>query len=344
MTTLYQTSTLFKKYAWVLGIISLIIFFTIIILFQLTAKKSQPQTTPIQKPNLGSTNIQNSGYSFEKLNLPQNYPKELPVYTKAQNISLLDSANTIAQKLNFKTSPKELNDKNLGKGLLYSDNTQALSIYNANISYQKFPSAQSSNTNDLSSLDNLKQAALSFIANLGLASSISPDVKTTYYKTQEEFLIKVDNPQDAQFVSLDFNFQINGIDLLTNSKPPASITFNRQGQITGLIYNQLAVQEPQNNYSIISPQEATQEINKGSVSLINLLLPNTYDLQPSKLGRTDLLQAKLAYFYPKDQQIIQPVWVFYGQTNSNGNKIDVVYAVPAISSKLFISSSPVPKP
>ena len=336
MTTLTQTSTIFKKYLWTFGIILLIVIASLIgiIISQLTDLKPKQTYQSIEKPMLQNIPIKNSGFCLEKLTLPDNYLKQLPIYSKGKNVNFLNDASIIAQKLNFQITPKELNDKNLGKGLIYSDKTGVLSIYSHNISYQKFPSIEPVTINNLGSTDNLKLEAMKILSSLNLQANISQNFRVSYYKTVEEFLIRVENAQEAEFATLDFNLQINNIDLIS-SKKTASLTFNKLGQITNFIYNSLEVNNPKDNYPVISPKKAAEQISKGTASLINLNMPNTYNPAPQNLGLVDLLSTKLAYFYSDNQDTIQPVWIFYGQTENNREKTELIYAVPAISPKLF---------
>ena len=63
---------------------------------------------------------------------------------------------------------------------------------------------------------------------------------------------------------------------------------------------------------------------------------------PAKnLGEVTLNNAYLAYYLPtKQPDIIQPVWIFEGESKIDNLPVNVTFAVPAIESKYLSPSQP----
>ena len=333
MISLTQVSEIFKKYLWVFGLTALVVLLVGLIFLRYLAKEPPPKTV-IQKPHLGTIAIKTGNFKFDNLKLPLDYPKELPIYDK-QDVSLLGKALSLAQKLDVGDNPTTLDDVTFGQGLLYSNEKGALSVYKTHISYQKFPQKELPEINQLDSVDTFKQKALALLAELGLPANLSSDANVIYWKAFEEFLQKVEAPQEADFLTLGFNFQIDNIPLLGASKIPYSLTFSKVGDVTNFTYNAYAIGQAGEIYPVISPQDAAQELLKGSAKLIAFSAPNTYNPPPKNFNEVDLREAQLAYFYPQEQELIQPVWIFYGTYQEETGATQLIYAVSAIPQNLF---------
>lgn len=327
MTSLDTIANLFRSYKWLIICIILGAVAIGIIAAQLTFQKSPKVTSnPLNLENLGSKSIQlelDSNFKY-----PQKYPKELPIYFK-KSTSFVDSQTQVAQKLGFSQSPIRLDDANLGSGIVYSNEDGALSIYPHQISYHRYPKENTGSAN-FPDPKELKSKALNFISSLGLTTNFAQDFQTNYLKAQDEFVSRTEDPKEATRIQIELKYELSGIEVL-NTKNNTTVTFDRGGNILKFVYVQFSAEPSTQNYNIISPEDAKNILNT-SPALVKITTSNNFEPLEEPVASAVITEATLAYYLNyKNNDPIQPVWIFRGKSKASQNtEATLYYAVPAI--------------
>ncbi len=341
MTNLSDLSITVKKLAWVIGLIILVAILVLLIVLRSSNQKKSPQLDLIDKPKLNNLSFKTDQIDTSNVKLPQS-PTTLAIYQGYDHANLLSLSASLAQKLSFLNKPSNLHDVNLGDGLAYTSDTQALAIYKNDFSYQKYPAKQPSAPKSLTT-DQLKNTLNTFFSNLGLPQNFSDAPQTTYYQSVGEFLTVTTDSKNATITNLKFHHEIAGAEvIMPNSEISAS--FNKQGELAELSYFDFQPGSKIVDYPIISAKEAVKTLTTSGAALIKVQSSNTYDILPNEFKLASAQKAYLAYYVTPDQsQIIQPIWAFETQVNLGKSQALAIYAVPAIDPKFF-TQSPAPKP
>lgn len=335
MTKLSTVANLLKNLAWVFAVLILILFLLFLIFFSFSVRKEKSVINPITQPVFESTITKINQLNTQELALPKDIPKTLPVFQIDASNNLLNIASTLAQKLGFKESPVKVTDINLGEGLIYSKKGSALGVFRNEISYQRITSAVLKGA--FKDIDNLKKEALGFFSGLGLVGNFSEEPKVSYYRLVDEFSIQTHDLNEANLVKINFHYEVEGHEVIS-ARREVSATFDKEGNLTKAVYYSFNAGQAVNNYPIISSQEALQVLTTGRGSLIKVSPQNELSPLPKALGQVNIKKTYLGYYLPsEDQGLIQPVWVFAGEGPIDDQRIEVVYAVPAISERFLIT-------
>ena len=295
----------------------------------LSPKTPTTQQT-LEKPDLEILSQKTQSFETQNVSLPQNYPASLPVYSTNYSQDITESAPEISTKLGFTNPPIDVSDALSGNGQLYTnENNDALIIYPRNFTYQRI--VNNPTDNNFGNVEKDKKDALNLISSLGLPSDFAPQSREVYLKATDDFLEETEDPAEASLLKITFYYQISGLPVF-NPKYLVSATFNKAGQLTNLTYFSLPLGSASNAYQITTPQQALQELQNGTASLIELAPPNNYTVPPQNIKSASLESAELAYYLSPGAQTMQPVWIFKG-TGDQG--LELSYAVPAIDQKHF---------
>src|SRR3989344_5446942 len=330
-----------KKLGLILAAVLLIGFLLFLIISRFSPHpppKEAPK--PIEKIAFETFPGRASKFIPDRLSNPANIPQTLPIYKLSLGESFLSNANSLASKLGFKNPPEELNDVTFGQGLLFSKEDGALSIYKDIISHQKFVTASPKGQFDQT---RLKLKASQFVSDMGLPitnTDLESEPTATYQKFSGESLAPTKNPAQANFITFNFNYALEGLKVVGNISD-LRITLNPTGEVTKLIFKLFkAVIEP-DSYPALGFDGALKLLLNNQGFLIDVA-GEREDIETAKnLGEVFLNNVYLAYYLPtKQPDIIQPVWIFEGESKIDNLPVNVTFAVPAIESKYLSPSQP----
>src|SRR3990167_91863 len=271
MINLTTAAAACKKFVWVLSLI-LLIGFLIFLMFYRFSPKTLPREIPkpIEKPAFETFPGEASQFITDRLSTPTNIPKTLPIYRLTFRESLLPNANFFASKLGFRNPPKELNDVTFGQGLLFSKEDGALSVYQDIISYQKYIS-QSRATGQFDEI-RLKIKALDFISGLDIPTTntnLQSEPTATYQKFSGESLAPTKNPAQANFITFNFNYALEGLKVVGNISD-LRITLSPSGEVARLIFKLFKATREPDDYPILGFANALKMLLNNQGSLINV--------------------------------------------------------------------------
>src|SRR3990167_772865 len=215
MPNLIVVSNIFKKYAWIIAILAVIISIIGLIVLKLywqdkSGKKQLDTSASINKPVLRNLNIKTGQFNIQDLKLPDQYPKTLPIVKKTADTNLLVRDKEIAQKLGFSSPAGEFTDAAVGKKMYYSNPDSNLSLFKNGFSYTQYSTkAQPSPTNKTN--DDLRNEIVTFISNLSLATNFSQESKFIYYQSLGEFETITKDPNLADQKVVIFSYEISGV-------------------------------------------------------------------------------------------------------------------------------------
>src|SRR3989344_3785954 len=125
-----------KKYTGVL--IALIVIPALLVVIIVIYKNRIDSQLPIlNEPALALFSPKIEGFNTQNLKEPQNPPGRLPLYNVNQNMDYLKDSQTLAQKFGINAAPIQTNDVSLGKGYIFADKDNVISIYKNSVAYQK---------------------------------------------------------------------------------------------------------------------------------------------------------------------------------------------------------------
>ena len=331
-----------KKLGLILAAVLLIGFLLFLIIYRFSPQplpKEAPK--PIEKIAFETFPGRASQFITDRLSKPANIPQTLPIYKLSLGESFLSNANSLASKLGFKNPSKELNDVTFGQGLLFSKEDGALSIYKDIITYQKYIS-QSRATGQFDEI-RLKIKALDFISGLDIPTTntnLQSEPTATYQKFSGESLAPTKNPAQANFITFNFNYALEGLKVVGNISD-LRITLSPSGEVARLIFKLFKATREPDDYPILGFANALKMLLNNQGSLINVT-GQREDIETAKnLGEVTLNNAYLAYYLPtKQPDIIQPVWIFEGESKIDNLPVNVTFAVPAIESKYLSPNQP----
>lgn len=339
MANLTNTASLFKKIIAPISILLLVGALIFLIFFRFT-RVPKPILPPIDKPLIDALPPATTSFDSSSLAMPQEIPEILPVYEITNQPDLQSKASVIAQKLGFDQKSNELNDINLGEVLMYSNNNASLSIYRESIFYiASSPATAGVQFQDLSQYQTRGQDFLSSLA-LPISSLSEPSIKLSKKINNE--ITTTSNLKEADFINFKYHYLISGIPMVMPTSP-ISVTLNAQEELIHLSYRSLGEFKTLAEYPVITPREALELLLNSQGALIET--KETEETGPltslERINVATLQQAYPAYYLPsKTPQVLQPVWVFEGETVIGDETIQLTYAVPAISGKFLANPKP----
>lgn len=338
MANLINTANIIKKIIAPLVVILLILLLIFLIYFRFFTTDQKTQKLPIlDKPQLDALPQSTSTFNTSQIAFPQNTPASLPVYKIISAPNLQQSSDLIAQKLRFSQKPEELNDVNFGKVLFYSNGQATLLIYERALTYvdnSRLPSE-----GKISNIPELKNQAQNLLSSLGLQISTLNEPSITFSKKINNEVVNT-NTDDADFINFEYTHSISGVPVLTPTLP-ISITFNSNGDLIFLAYRVLEQLQTLPEYPLIEGEKALKKLTSRDGSLINIQEPEEVSVLPSNLESVTLKNAYLTYYLPtKIPEILQPFWVFEGETIVAGENVAVTYTVPAVDENFLTNPKP----
>lgn len=323
--TLSQAASLLKKYLWLIVVVVLTAILAPIVIFTFFIKNSQAPVIPLPSPDFEPISIQTQSYDTSSLNLPKNYPAQLPVYSQGTTTGFLSSTQTIANKLGFSGEPIEGDDVDYGPGKIYANGSEALIIYDKQLSMQKPKIGQVSKGD--TTVESLNKKAFDVFSSLGITLDFTKPI-ITYFKTIDEFLIKQEDTERASLIELKYNYQVAGYKIIAPYLQ-VQASFNSLGDLTQVVLAPAPNLKTLTSYPIISPTSAIEKLRRGQASLIDTLAPNDYSRLPGTIEASKIQQINLNYYLPKDTQApAEPVWTFIGYDEKTGGEF--TYVVSAI--------------
>lgn len=351
MTNLTSTAQLVKKIFPFLGFLIIVILLIVAIFYrykQPLTPPSQPKSTPISPPIITQNPLQTSSPTLDFSQTPTlQVPAELPIFT-AQKISLTNNAaQSLGSSFGIASPPFLVEENTLnGKQYTFRQGNISLTLNETSIRYENYsPSSTSESNLPQSELANM---VLPFIKRLPLTDKdLSINHNLTKFQTittdgLEDSIGSAATFQEASVVEYFFEKKLSSDYPLIGPTPEvtfARVKINKSGEIIylrAMLFENFNEQSP---YQLKTPDEAINEVLKGSGKIVQTLLLDENN-QANELFRTGPVDIKsanikkvyLAYLLPDDvSEPIQPIYVFEGkfqnELTQNGN---VVIYLPAI--------------
>lgn len=320
-----------KKYTG--PIVALIVIPTLLVAIILIYKNQIESRLPLlKKPTLSQFSPKIQKINIQDLKQPQNLPGRLPVYKVGQNTDFLKNSQSLAQKLGINTPPIQTNDINLGKGSIFADKDNVISIYKNSVSYQKLNlKPQKGNFNK----ENAANIAKKYLTNLGFNTDNLSVTGSALETIEGDNILETQDPQNADLIKLDFGYTISGIQTIS-SQFIINASVDISGQITSFNFRGLGETQKLNTYPLISFKDVVQALTSGKGAVITMEGFGGYASQLGNLDQINVTSANLTYYLPVNpQDPIQPIWVFDGQTTVKNSFIKIKIAIPAIQEKFF---------
>ena len=327
---LTAVSKFLKKYTMPtftgLVIISLLIFIT----YRFYSKQKQQEIGTLDKPAFQVLPPQTTVFNTDNIIFEPAPSSRLPLYDYLPE-NLLDNQEEYKNKFGFTSAPIQMDDINLGKAVVYSDNDAHLVIYQYLFTYQKNLYTKPPQVNSLNE-EALREQAIKYIKE-NFNPNIGEIPKTTYQKFSGEDLVQT-TKDSAVMVTFTFTYKLSGAEVLSPSKT-LSVSYDASGNILKLIYYPFITHENEEEYPLIS-QATSLELLKNEGVLVDVEGGSEYTASEKSLGVVNITGAYIAYHLSQDiKSQIQPVWVFEGKTQLAGSEIKATYMVPAIPKEYF---------
>jgi hypothetical protein len=328
---LTNVAAFIKKYTGVIA--ALIVIPTLLVAIILIYKNRLESQLPLlNQPALALFSPKIEGINTQDLKGPQDPLSRLPVYKVDQNIDFLKDSQSLAQKLGISTPPIPTNDINLGKGNIYADKDNVISIYKNSVSYQKLnlkPQNGNFEKEKAASIAEKYLAGLGFNTDNLLVTGSSLQTFVGYN------ILETPDPQKADLITLDFGYALSGIQTIS-SQSAINASVDISGQVTSFNFRGLGSTQKLDTYSLISFKEAIQTLTSGKGMVIAMEGLGGYASQLGSLNQINMTSANLAYYLPVNTMApIQPIWVFDGQTTVKNSVVKIKVAIPAIQEKFF---------
>lgn len=320
-----------KKYTGplVASVAILILFVAIILIYKNQLESRLPL---LNKPSLTLFSPKIEGINTQNLKEPQNPPSLLPVYKVEQSTDYLKDSQALAQKFGINTAPIQTNDVNLGKGNIYADKDNVISIYKNSVTYQKLnlkPQPGNFDKNKAADIAKNYLTGLGFdTTNLIITGSILESVVgDNIFETQD--------PQKADLITLNFGYTLSGVQTIS-PQLAVNASVDISGQVTSFNFRGLGSTQKLDTYPLISYKDAIQALTSGKGMVITMEGLGGYASQLGSLPQISMADAYLSYYLPiNPQEPLQPVWVFGGQTTVKNSVVKIKIAIPAIQERFF---------
>lgn len=328
---LTAVSRFIKKYTGVL--IALIVIPALLVAIILIYKnRIESQLPLLSEPALALYSPKIEGINTQNLKEPQNPPNRLPLYSINQNTDYLKDSQALAQKFGINTAPIQTNDINLGKGYIYADKANVISIYKNSVSYQKLNLKSQPGNFDK---DKAADIAKKYLSGLGFDTSSLSLLDSTLEEITGDNILETPNPQKASLIKLDFGYNLSGIKTVS-SQLVINASIDISGQVTAFNFRGLGNAQKLNVYPLLNYKEAVQALVSGKGKVISVEGLGGYASQLVNIQKVDATNAYLAYFLPTNpQEPLQPVWVFDGQATVKNSVVKIKIAIPAIQERFF---------
>ncbi len=341
MANLTNIAAIIRKFVIPLSVIALIIFLGFLIYFRFFKTQEITSLLPINKPVYETLPPQTTQFDTSQLKLPEITPQKLEVYKIISETNLLQNSDSISQKLGFNQKPEQLDDAKFGKTLLYSESQATFLIRQETITYLN--NAQFYQVKllllqkaDSANIFDLQNQALNLLSSLGLSVNSLAEPSITFSKKVNNETASTTNIQEADFINFQYQYLLSTIPIIIPTSP-ISITVNKQGDLIYLSYRLLGETSVLSRYPVIEGEEALKTLLDGNGSLIQIQEPEETSMASlEKIGPVTLIRAYLAYYLPtKTPEILQPVWIFEGETSTQDRTTQLTYAVTAITEDLL---------
>lgn len=339
MINLKTTSQIFKKIAVGFGILSMLIVLAFAIWLRFKNPELPPKT--ISLPSIQQNPRQKPPTSIKfGDSLKAEFPENVPLFKLEKYSITKESAKATAVGFGISKEPDVITENTLdGTQYNWQDGDLDLALSQSQLLFRSINSAFKTPLSE----EKLKEITLNFIANAPL---IDKDLslntqKTKYLKVPDKGLpTNVGSFNEADAIEFAFDKNLNNLPILTNSPltPYTTIRVSKGGTITLLesrFFNRYSQQE---QYPIKRAKNAQEEVLKGQGKVVQTYSPDEFGqaLELFRQGPFDIksLQVEkvyLAYFLPEVfEEVIQPIFVFEGETQKDDKKIKAIIYLPAI--------------
>ena len=303
---------------------------SVITVIHLIVRNNQPALTTDSTFTSNPNQFQNISYNGESVNFPNSLPLALaePDFD-SETIIKANLINNLNLSLLEKTDNVYIND-DISINLTYTPQENYYSIFKQNEAPQEEDQG-SWNTDQI-----INQATSQLKAIVGDINITTNSNLISYYKSFPGTELIPAAIQDANAVSVSFFYQLNNLPIYYQKTFGATfeIYLNNQYQLyQAYYYPQFIKLTPQEEFPLITINQAVKQINNGSVSLIDsnisILDPNT------KFTSGSMSNVTLEYRIDNTSNIVYPFYHFSGTlTEEGGRKISADLITPAIKTEV----------
>lgn len=335
----------FKKYGLLGALIILALGLTLNFLLQKRKPEtpvSPPLTSPspkavLQEPVINGLTIP-IGFQLNITDFP--LASQLRLY-QGQTASFSESRiKQMAKQLNFSSQAEVVEDVILGKIMLWQENDWFLNVnpdlgtfdYKRDLYLASLPEEGL-----LPSPEQAQKKLLNLLEKLKIQVEFEKKWVQEVYLTHGLYLNPVSDSQEADYLKVGFNPQINLYPLLglSPTEPLASLTLDKNQEIIRFRWrNNFEKFEPQAFYDLKNEAEIRRSLSREGKIIYtssSALLPENTNLYQVKFD-----QIFLAYFQEATRNtLIQPIFVLEGQGVYRGEEIEITAYLPALASKYF---------
>lgn len=279
-----------------------------------------------------SFNLETSQKALPILNIKREFPLTMPEVSR------------IAQALRFLEEPRIEEGITYGAVYIWNKDGYSLSITpQANeLDYSlDLISNPPTQTGDLPSPQPAKEKLLTFLDSLGISLPKTDFVQKESYLAVSGFDIKEIAPSRATILALTLNPTFNGTPIITSSPDDNMLIaeFDRRSELLTLkVKNSITSFTAAQQYHLKNPEDIKRSIYSEGKILQTEVEQHEKTVEDVYITSIQVTEATLAYFLPKDGDIIQPIYILKGIAYaSEVQQFSVTIYLPAIKSGYFVT-------